>query len=1573
MAAPAAVLQILVTANSAQAVTGLRAVDAQAKKTAASTTASTSRISSGFSQMASVAKTALVAGVAYGLYSGVKAGIEFEKQMDAVGAVTDASAKKMKKLEDQALRLGQKTAFSATEAAKAQEELAKGGLATSDILGGALKSSLNLAAAGQLDLAVAAETTVNAMKLFELQGKDAGKVADMFATAANRTTADVEDFAMALKQGGSAAKAAGYDLNQTMVVLEALAEAGIKNSDAGTSMKAAFLQLLAPTEKQAALAKQLNIDWVNQNGNLKSAVGISKELRDALGGMTNAQQAANLKVLAGTDGFRTLNALMDEGPAKLRELAKANREQGTAQEVADKKMDNTAGSIEQLKGAWETLSISLFKQAQSPFRSIIDSMTEAVQDLTDVVTDKSLTSDEKISKVMEMVTSAIADAVPKVLGVGVQIGTALMKGIANAFIHGSILTKLFIGAGAIRLFGGAGVFGRIGGTIASKIMGGLSGKLGGLGGTIAGGLTARGTSPLNPVFVKDVGGGVGGGPVGGGGRGGGVRPFLPGIGGATIALTAGAFRKQIIDALFPDGWANDALHNAFDSSSITTSGGTGGFFGDDIVEQITKTWDGIFGDSKIMGEFGRLRSAMLEVSKVTQQMGRGLRITRSDFKFASQGATSFGDSLLTGIDSVKRWAQAIRRNNDDVGKSLSGVGRAFKGLAGDTDKNLDRSRGDVQKFQGVVKTAQGKVGGDLKDMGQDVTKFAGVTDKQTDKVGDSFSKTTGRSGKMARGVGQNITALANGVATGLDVLRDNLNKSLAAFKVKKVGYSIKKVGNTVGDVVGAQKGAIVPGSGSGDKVPLHIDGRLSAMVEPGELVSVANRTATERLMAVNKAVPRRKDGGIVGLARGGTVPGDTGGLHQGILDLVNSLYQRFGGSVSSGLRSTDAGSLHSTGQAADYVPGNWAGAAAAANRVGSSLLEGIYNPGTFGGPAVSWDSGQQVSPGFWGGSTWAGHLDHIHLAVADGTKAIAGAAVEQLKRILLKGPKGPLREMGQGALDMAWKAANAYLRDAMPRVGAEPVSIESGGAVVAQMGRYLLANNFSRAGAAGIIGNAYRESLWDPSAVGTGGGGLFGFTTSPVSLADLQRYADKRGRPWTDVETQMAFMLGSPGGGGLMTDDYYNGLEAFLKSTNDIHDATYRFMNEWERPGIPAFEDRLAGAQKAYGMKSWKHGGIVAKLAKGGLVGDLKKVLDVTRESDNEKRKRRVLKDFLDQVKDIGLNENLRAALTDLDAEQTKYGEYADNAASLAEDGIDRFKGKTESEWLEQQLGTLFKLRNRLIRAHKAIRRRQREIIKLLKFAEDQQKKIKKAVRVADKEKRQLERQITKEKKEKNPNRELIKGLEDKVGSIDERQKMRNAALGVLKGKVIPGIKGKKGNLSELYATNLERLDAVQGTGMRKEYLKTAPYGKLGGEILTVQQRIREVGGNTTARDEDRLGILEDMLRTTQQQLLVSQRQYGVFAGTPILGAFEKGGVAIQTGSYLVGERGPEVVHLRGGDTVSPNSALGGDVNVAVTLYEGSKTALIDVNGKEFEAAVQRVNRRQARSGGRVLPGRAGS
>ena len=395
MASTAAVLNIMVAANTAPASAQLTALQGQLAKTTAQANSASGAVGGGLAKGSKVGAVGMVAlgAAAFGagkfLSGAVKVTIDFEQKMSSLRATTKANAKDMKSLERQAMSMGKATVFSATEAAQAQIELAKGGLSVSQILSGGLKSALALAAAGELDLATAASTTVNVMKLFGIEGRNAMKVADMLATAANKTTADVSDFSMALVQGGSVAKQAGINLNQTVTILEALAEAGIKGSDAGTSMKAALLQLLNPTTKQAKLAAQLGLQFTNQNGQLKNAAELSRDLRVATEGMTQAERVKYFAILAGTDGFRTLSSLYDAGPAKLEALTKANEAYGSALDISKEKTDNLAGDLEQLSGSVEDLQLKIGKTGNPAFRGGIQAFTKLIDGLGEAILDPS--------------------------------------------------------------------------------------------------------------------------------------------------------------------------------------------------------------------------------------------------------------------------------------------------------------------------------------------------------------------------------------------------------------------------------------------------------------------------------------------------------------------------------------------------------------------------------------------------------------------------------------------------------------------------------------------------------------------------------------------------------------------------------------------------------------------------------------------------------------------------------------------------------------------------------------------------------------------------------------------------------------------------------------------------------------------------------------------------------------------------------------------------------------------------------------------------------------------------------
>lgn len=342
------------------------------------------------------------------LTKSVKLAADFEEQLSRLKATTHATSAEMAILKKGAMEAGAATKFSALDAAKAQVELAKGGLSVAEIASGGLKSALALAAAGELDLAEAAKTTVNAMKLFNIEGSQSMHVADSLSSAANNTTADVHDFAMALTQGGGAAKAAGLSFDDTIVALEAMAQAGVKGSDAGTSLKTALIQVTNPTNKQADAAKALGLAFYDANGNMKPLVGIAEMLKDKLGGLTREQRLQALQTIAGTDGFRTLLSLYEQGGKGVADLAAKTGRAGDAADTAAEKQDNLKGKIENLKGSLETAGIALGT-------GLLPGLTEGAEKATEAINKMAASGDlERLGEDIGDVISTLVEAGPAI-------------------------------------------------------------------------------------------------------------------------------------------------------------------------------------------------------------------------------------------------------------------------------------------------------------------------------------------------------------------------------------------------------------------------------------------------------------------------------------------------------------------------------------------------------------------------------------------------------------------------------------------------------------------------------------------------------------------------------------------------------------------------------------------------------------------------------------------------------------------------------------------------------------------------------------------------------------------------------------------------------------------------------------------------------------------------------------------------------------------------------------------------------------------------------------------------------
>lgn len=177
--------------------------------------------------METLGRTGVVAGglLAAGIGVAINAYAQFDQAMSYVVATGADAAASQDALREAALEAGASTVFSATEAAGAIENLAKAGISSADILGGALKGSLDLAAAGGLGVAEAAGIAATTMQQFGLAGEDASHVADLLAAGAGKAMGDVSDMAEALKQSGLVANQFGLSVEETTGTLSAFAQA----------------------------------------------------------------------------------------------------------------------------------------------------------------------------------------------------------------------------------------------------------------------------------------------------------------------------------------------------------------------------------------------------------------------------------------------------------------------------------------------------------------------------------------------------------------------------------------------------------------------------------------------------------------------------------------------------------------------------------------------------------------------------------------------------------------------------------------------------------------------------------------------------------------------------------------------------------------------------------------------------------------------------------------------------------------------------------------------------------------------------------------------------------------------------------------------------------------------------------------------------------------------------------------------------------------------------------------------------------------------------------------------------
>jgi TP901 family phage tail tape measure protein len=336
----------------------------------------------------------------------------FETSMSKVAAIAglDTTGEEFDALSEKAKEMGATTKFSASEAADAFTYMAMAGWKTESMLDG-IDGIMQLAAASGEDLATTSDIVTDALTAFGLQASDSSHFADILAAASNNANTNVSMLGESFKYVAPVAGALGYSAEDTSIALGLMANSGIKASQAGTALRTAMSNLVKPTSEMAMVMDQYGISITDAEGNMKPFMTVMADLREKMGGLDEATQAAAASTLFGKEAMSGMLAIINASDEDFDKLTNSiYNADGTAAQMAETMQDNLTGQLTILKSALEGLAIS-FGEILIPY------LTQAVRWLTGVI-DKFNSMDESTKKLIVVVGTIAAAIGPVLLIIG---------------------------------------------------------------------------------------------------------------------------------------------------------------------------------------------------------------------------------------------------------------------------------------------------------------------------------------------------------------------------------------------------------------------------------------------------------------------------------------------------------------------------------------------------------------------------------------------------------------------------------------------------------------------------------------------------------------------------------------------------------------------------------------------------------------------------------------------------------------------------------------------------------------------------------------------------------------------------------------------------------------------------------------------------------------------------------------------------------------------------------------------------------------------------------------------------
>lgn len=379
----------------------------------------------------------------------VKTTADFDSEMSKVSAISGATGTDLDKLRGKAREMGAKTKFSASEAAQGMQYMAMAGWKTQDMMDG-LEGIMNLAAASGEDLASTSDIVTDALTAFGLSAKDSSHFSDILAAASSNANTNVSMMGETFKYAAPVLGSLGYTAEDAALAIGLMANAGIKSSQAGTSLRGAITNLAKPTDTVAAAMDKYGISLTDSSGKMLSLRELMEQLRQKLGGLSEAEQAQAAAALFGKEAMSGMLAIINGSDKDFEKLAGAiDNCDGSSEKMANTMNDNLQGQITILMSQLQELAISFGEILMPKIRDIVTHIQNFV--------DKLNAMDEGQKETILRIGMFVAALAPMLMGLGKVI----------TFSANVSRTLGTLSAGLVKAGGFSGVFTKALGLITS--------------------------------------------------------------------------------------------------------------------------------------------------------------------------------------------------------------------------------------------------------------------------------------------------------------------------------------------------------------------------------------------------------------------------------------------------------------------------------------------------------------------------------------------------------------------------------------------------------------------------------------------------------------------------------------------------------------------------------------------------------------------------------------------------------------------------------------------------------------------------------------------------------------------------------------------------------------------------------------------------------------------------------------------------------------------------------------------------------------------------------------------------